>query len=111
MNVAILGGGPAGLYLALLMKKADPSHRITVLERNRPAAAVDNCQPKGRNRPIGGVGIYEEEVVSRVMLGRTVDGEFTTLEDVASVAVFLAGFGSNALTGQSLVPSHGWYMN
>ncbi|MES1241567.1 MAG: bifunctional salicylyl-CoA 5-hydroxylase/oxidoreductase [Acidobacteriota bacterium] len=36
MNVAILGGGPAGLYLALLMKKADPSHRITLLERNRP---------------------------------------------------------------------------
>ncbi len=36
MNVAILGGGPAGLYLALLMKKADPAHRITVLERNRP---------------------------------------------------------------------------
>ena len=36
MNVAILGGGPAGLYLALLMKKADPGHRITVLERNRP---------------------------------------------------------------------------
>ncbi|HWN45343.1 MAG TPA: bifunctional salicylyl-CoA 5-hydroxylase/oxidoreductase [Thermoanaerobaculia bacterium] len=36
MNVAILGGGPAGLYLALLMKKADPSHRITVVERNRP---------------------------------------------------------------------------
>lgn len=57
------------------------------------------------------LGISEEEVVSRVMLGRTVDGEFTTLEDVASVAVFLAGFGSNALTGQSLVPSHGWYMN
>jgi anthraniloyl-CoA monooxygenase len=36
VNVAILGGGPAGLYLALLMKKADPSHRITILERNRP---------------------------------------------------------------------------
>jgi anthraniloyl-CoA monooxygenase len=36
VNVAILGGGPAGLYLALLLKKADPAHRITVLERNRP---------------------------------------------------------------------------
>lgn len=56
------------------------------------------------------LGISEDEVVSRVMLGRTVDGEFTTLADVADIAVFLAGFRSNALTGQSIVPSHGWYM-
>jgi anthraniloyl-CoA monooxygenase len=36
MNVAVIGGGPAGLYFALLMKKADPAHRITVFERNGP---------------------------------------------------------------------------
>jgi len=36
MNVAVVGGGPAGLYFALLMKKADPAHRVTVLERNGP---------------------------------------------------------------------------
>ena len=56
------------------------------------------------------LGISEEEVVRNVMLGRTVDGEFTTLADVADVALFLASFRSNALTGQSIVPSHGWYM-
>lgn len=56
------------------------------------------------------LGISEEEVVSRVMLGQTVDGEFTTVEDIAEVALFFAAFGSNALTGQSLVASHGWYM-
>jgi 3-hydroxybutyrate dehydrogenase len=45
------------------------------------------------------------------MLSGTVDGEFTTLEDVAEIALLFAGFQTNALTGQSLVVSHGWYMN
>lgn len=55
-------------------------------------------------------GIDEAAVVRDVMLRDTVDGEFTTLEDIAATAVFLAGFGSNALTGQSLLVSHGWHM-
>lgn len=55
-------------------------------------------------------GISEEEVVKTIMLRDTVDGEFTTLADVAEAAVFLAGFGSAALTGQSLIVSHGWHM-
>ena len=45
-----------------------------------------------------------------VMLKDTVDGEFTTVQDVAQAALFFAGFESNALTGQSLVVSHGWFM-
>jgi len=56
------------------------------------------------------LGISEQEVVKNVMLKETVDGEFTTVQDVAEVAVLFAGFESNALTGQSLVVSHGWYM-
>ncbi|NIA56030.1 bifunctional salicylyl-CoA 5-hydroxylase/oxidoreductase [Massilia sp. TW-1] len=36
MNIVCIGGGPAGLYVALLMKKRDPAHRIVVVERNRP---------------------------------------------------------------------------
>ncbi len=56
------------------------------------------------------LGISEQEVVKSVMLKETIDGEFTTVEDVAEAALFLAGFGSNALTGQSLVVSHGWFM-
>ncbi len=39
-----------------------------------------------------------------------VDGEFTTTEDVAEAVLFCAGFNTNALTGQSLVVSHGWFM-
>jgi 3-hydroxybutyrate dehydrogenase len=56
------------------------------------------------------LGISEADVISKVMLAQTVDGEFTTLDDVARCAAFLAAFPSNALTGQSIVVSHGWYM-
>ena len=56
------------------------------------------------------LGISEAEVVKDVMLKETVDGEFTTVDDVAQAALFFASFGSNALTGQSLVVSHGWFM-
>ena len=56
------------------------------------------------------LGISDEQVIKNVMLKDTVDGEFTTVEDVAETALFFAAFGSNALTGQSLVVSHGWFM-
>ena len=56
------------------------------------------------------LGISEGEVIRDVMLKDTVDGEFTTLDDVARCAVFLAAFPSNALTGQSMIVSHGWSM-
>ena len=57
------------------------------------------------------LGISEERVIKEVMLGETVDKEFTTVEDVAEVALMLAGFSTNALTGQSIIVSHGWHMN
>lgn len=56
------------------------------------------------------LGLSEEDVVKKVMLGQTVDGEFTTVEDIAEVALFFASFPTNALTGQSLIASHGWFM-
>jgi len=56
------------------------------------------------------LGMSEEDVIRKVMLKDTVDGEFTTLDDVAEVALLFAAFPTNALTGQSLVVSHGWYM-
>jgi 3-hydroxybutyrate dehydrogenase len=56
------------------------------------------------------LGISEDDVVKKVMLKETVDGEFTTVEDVAEVALLFASFPSNALTGQSMVVSHGWFM-
>jgi 3-hydroxybutyrate dehydrogenase len=56
------------------------------------------------------LGISEDDVIKKVMLKETVDGEFTTVEDVAEAALLFASFPSNALTGQSLVVSHGWFM-
>ena len=54
--------------------------------------------------------ISEDAVIRDVMLGSTVDGVFTTEDDVAEVALLFATFPTNALTGQSVVVSHGWHM-
>ncbi|AJC49061.1 3-hydroxybutyrate dehydrogenase [Allofrancisella guangzhouensis] len=53
------------------------------------------------------LNISEEEVIKNIMLGNTVDGEFTTVQDIADTAIFLAGFKTNALTGQKILVSHG----
>ena len=56
------------------------------------------------------LGISEADVVKNVMLKETVDGEFTTVQDVAEAVLYFAGAKTNALTGQSLMVSQGWYM-
>lgn len=56
------------------------------------------------------LGITEAEVIKNVMLKETVDGQFTTAQDIAEVALLFAAFPSNVLTGQSLIASHGWFM-
>jgi 3-hydroxybutyrate dehydrogenase len=57
------------------------------------------------------LGITEERVVKEVMLGETVDKQFTMVEDIAEVALLLAAFKTNAMTGESIIVSHGWHMN
>lgn len=56
------------------------------------------------------LGITEEAVIKTVMLKETVDGQFTTTDDVADAVLFFAAAKNNVLTGQSLVVSHGWFM-
>jgi 3-hydroxybutyrate dehydrogenase len=56
------------------------------------------------------LGLSEADVIAKVMLKDTIDGEFTTTADVARTAVFLAAFPSTALSGQSITVSHGWHM-
>ena len=56
------------------------------------------------------LNMSEEDIIKKVMLKETVDGQFTTVDDVARVALLFAAFPTNALTGQSMVVSHGWNM-
>lgn len=56
------------------------------------------------------LNVSEDEVVRNVMLRNTVDGTFTTMDDVAEAAVFFCAFPTLALTGQSLLLTHGWQM-
>ncbi|MGE0850618.1 MAG: 3-hydroxybutyrate dehydrogenase [Hyphomicrobiaceae bacterium] len=56
------------------------------------------------------LGITEEQVIKEVMLKETVDGQFTTTDDVADAVLFFAAASSNVMTGQSIVVSHGWFM-
>lgn len=56
-------------------------------------------------------GITEEQVINDIMLVNTVDKQFTTVDDIAQLALFLAAFPTNVFTGQSIVASHGWFMN
>lgn len=71
--------------------------RTAFVERQVPALAKE-------------YGVPEDQVMQEVFLRHTVDGEYTTPADIADVAVFLASFPSNALTGQSVCPSHGSVM-
>ena len=55
------------------------------------------------------LGMSEADVIKNVMLKETVDGQFTTVDDVANMIVYLSQ-DTGALTGQSFNVSHGWCM-
>ena len=56
------------------------------------------------------LNISEDDVIKRVMLKDTADGQFTTTDEVADAVLYFASASSTALTGQSMVVSHGWFM-
>ena len=88
-------GGPKGVRANVIC----PGFvRTPLVEKQIPEQARD-------------LGIPEQEVIDRVMLGETVDKQFTEVSDIAELAWTLAAFPTNALTGQSVVASHGWFMN
>lgn len=88
-------GGPKGVRVNVI----SPGFvRTALVDKQIPEQAKD-------------LGISQKEVVEKVMLGQTVDQQFTSVEDVAEVALMFAAFPNNALTGQSLIISHGWHMD
>ena len=54
--------------------------------------------------------ISEQDVVEKVMLKDTLDKQFTSTDEIAETAVFLAEQKTLALTGQSILLTHGWFM-
>jgi 3-hydroxybutyrate dehydrogenase len=97
------------LGLARVLAKEGAEHNVTanvVCPGFVRTPLVDKQIPEQAKE----LGITEDEVVKNVMLKDTVDGEFTTVQDVAEATLFFAAFANNALTGQSLVVSHGWFM-
>ncbi len=56
-------------------------------------------------------GISEQEVIDNIMLVDTVDKQFTTVDEVANLVSFFAHDTTGAMTGQSMLASHGWFMN
>jgi 3-hydroxybutyrate dehydrogenase len=56
------------------------------------------------------LGISTQEVINNIMLRETVDGDFAAAQEAAEAALFIAGLGSIAPTGQSLMVRQGWFM-
>lgn len=97
------------LGLARVLAKEGAAHNVTanvVCPGFVRTPLVDKQIPEQAKE----LGITEEEVIKNVMLKDTVDGKFTTTDDVADAVLFFAAAKSNVMTGQSLVVSHGWYM-
>jgi 3-hydroxybutyrate dehydrogenase len=100
--------GLAGLCQVIAREGAEHGVRCNIIE---PGFVRTDLVAQQIPEQARALGLSEDEVVRRVMLAGTVDAQFTTVEDVAEVAVFFASFPSNALTGQSLAVSHGWGMH
>ena len=98
------------LGLARVLAKEGAEHNVTanvVLPGFVRTPLVDKQIPE----QAAALGMSEEDVIRKVMLKDTVDGQFTTTDDVANAVLFFAASPNNAMTGESLVVSHGWFMD
>lgn len=97
------------LGLARVLAKEGAEHNVTA-NVVCPGFVMTPLVEKQIPEQAKALGISEADVVSKVMLKDTVDAQFTTVDDVANAVLFFAGATSNVYTGQSLVVSHGWFM-
>ena len=105
--LSILAPLPTGLARVAAKEGAEYNVRVNVICPGFVRTPLVDKQIPEQAREFG---ISEQEVIKTIMLKDTVDGIFTTVEDVAETALFLATFPSAALTGQSITVSHGWHM-
>ncbi|PPD41507.1 MAG: 3-hydroxybutyrate dehydrogenase [Methylocystis sp.] len=97
------------LGLARVMAKEGAKHNVRA-NTICPGFVLTPLVEKQIPQQAEDLGISEERVVKEIMLGETVDHQFTMISDVAEVALSLAAFKTNALTGESIIVSHGWHM-
>jgi NAD(P)-dependent dehydrogenase (short-subunit alcohol dehydrogenase family) len=124
-KVAVVTGAASGIgkQIALTLSAAGAAVEIADLNQEGANAVANEIRQAGGpgfvRTPLVDkqipeqareLGISEAEVIRNVMLGGTVDGIFTTVEDVAQTVMFLSTLPSAALTGQSFIVSHGWVM-
>lgn len=93
------------LGLARVVSKEGAAHGDVICPGYVRTPLVDKQIPEQAEA----LNITEEQVIKNVMLKDTVEGEFMTVDDVAEAAPFFA-FPTSALTGQSLIVNHGWFM-
>ena len=100
--------GLVGLCQATAREGIDHGIRCNIIE---PAFMRTALLEKQIPEQAKALGLSEEEVIKKLFLADTVDGCFTTVEEVAEAAVFFASYPTSALTGQSLAVSHGIVMH
>lgn len=107
-KVAIITGGASGIGKAIAESYANEGAIVVVADLNLEGANATTKELALKACKVVAVEMdVTNEVAVDVMLKETVDGEFTTSADIVEAAVFLVAFPTNALTGQSLVVSHG----
>lgn len=112
-KVAIDTGAASGIGRSIALAFAREGANVAIADLNLEGAkkvAADIHTAGGQAIGVARNVTSEEEVIKKIMLKDTVDGEFTTVEDVAEETLFLAAHPTNAFTGQSLIVSHGWSM-